>query len=688
MSFQAMYSDDPVDGTQARQDRLGRDQYAQHVAAIVDRVRDNSRSSVMSLVGPWGSGKSSVLELAKTHLTAPGRTPNWIVTEFTPWLYQDLEAMQLGFFSALRGALPKSERWNDTRKNLGALGSKVTSLAKALTVIGVDASTAVEWLTETVQGDVSAEATKRKVSAALDGMADPIMVVIDDVDRLTPPELLLVLKLVRLVGRLPNVYYLLCFDEKTLLDVLTQTDLATDPARARDYLEKIVQVRLDIPALRSHQAQRLLNETLDQVLTRHEITLDRVDQRRINMAYNEYLQTRLRTPRSINRFVAQFDAFYGVIQGEVNFVDFFLLTWIRTSEPGVYSLLMQERSALTSTGNDYVWSLNRQRPTAVETAQKWKGRIGGAGVAADHVDHVYAVLTMMFPATTGIDHPSSRAQAISDPDYFDRYFTFGVPSEDIADSVFDAALQELAGGTITPAVQQLRRILVEDSARIIRKVERRAAVPGFPAEAMITELATAYKLLPPEPDSIFPAGSGLHYLAARLLRPMSGSRVDGIVRSLGATDEVLRFAGLIAENLNAEQGVAANSLDAATAARSAVLDMIKYRLSPTFATTPSDLNELQRMLFWTWLTLDMETLGQWCQNQVSEARWEAKDAVAMFVPVSHVMGTSGDSDRLDSLNIEAVISLYGWDFFAGTRRSGLGCRTRASGATNIAPELG
>lgn len=63
--------------------------------------------------------------------------------------------------------------------------------------------------------------------------------ILDDLDRLAPDELLLVFKLVRLIGRLPNVYYLLCYDEQTLLDTLSRSALVGgSEGRAREYMEK------------------------------------------------------------------------------------------------------------------------------------------------------------------------------------------------------------------------------------------------------------------------------------------------------------------------------------------------------------------------------------------------------------------------------------------------------------------
>lgn len=81
----------------------------------------------------------------------------------------------------------------------------------------------------------------------------PILVVVDDLDRLTAEELLAAFKLVRLVGRFPHVHYMLSYDEHTLIVLLDHTDLvsASDERRGLDDLEKIVQVRIDMPLLRA-----------------------------------------------------------------------------------------------------------------------------------------------------------------------------------------------------------------------------------------------------------------------------------------------------------------------------------------------------------------------------------------------------------------------------------------------------
>lgn len=159
-------------------------------------------------------------------------------------------------------------------------------LGKATAVFGLDSEGLIQEVSNRVSGDTSASAAKRKAEEALRKAGRPVLVVMDDLDRLTPEELLVVFKLMRLVGHLPGVYYLISFDERTLLDVLQRSELVgNSEPRAREFLEKIVQVRLDLPAFRERDADLLVDRSLAAVLASHNLTLTPAEQRRLSDAY-------------------------------------------------------------------------------------------------------------------------------------------------------------------------------------------------------------------------------------------------------------------------------------------------------------------------------------------------------------------------------------------------------------------
>lgn len=61
MADARFFNDEPFLDHEEGPDLLGHGQYAQHVLSLLDRVQAQTETGVLALIGPWGSGKSSVL---------------------------------------------------------------------------------------------------------------------------------------------------------------------------------------------------------------------------------------------------------------------------------------------------------------------------------------------------------------------------------------------------------------------------------------------------------------------------------------------------------------------------------------------------------------------------------------------------------------------------------------------------
>ena len=88
------------------------------------------------------------------------------------------------------------------------------------------------------------EKTFRKLAKVLEDQGRRCLVIIDDIDRLSPDEALGVFRLVKSVGRLPNVMYLLVF-ERELAEKMIQERY---PSEGPQFLEKIIQAGFELPA--------------------------------------------------------------------------------------------------------------------------------------------------------------------------------------------------------------------------------------------------------------------------------------------------------------------------------------------------------------------------------------------------------------------------------------------------------
>ncbi|MFE0251779.1 P-loop NTPase fold protein [Streptomyces sp. NPDC059010] len=481
MDSRHLLGDDPVN---AAGDELDRKRFSEHMIRVINRVRAQSESSVIALIGPWGSGKSSILEMVKDSIdelsvAEDEESPEWRVAEFNPWIHSDSLSMYVGFYSELRACLPGGERWSEARESIGSWIQNAAPLGKLGGIARVDASSAFEKLAEKVAGDTSAATKKGKVEEALKECSVSILVMMDDLDRLTPDELLEVFKMIRLLGRLPNVYYLLSYDEQTLMDVLCRTDLAfADQERARSYLEKMVQVRLDMPALGDAQRAHLVNSSLNAVLENNAISLPEASLTAIASLWGEALSARLTTPRAIRRFFAQVDSSYVTVADEVNFIDFLALTFLRTHEPRVYYELQEHREELTMTAGTRTIGLRNESPA--DRLARWRTYMKPWGVAQEHENGVLAILAKLFlplkSAQEGMEYGRdwlldvAKRKGVGHTDYFSRYFFFGVPADDIPDSVVEAALDNISLGEESDRIPLLLAALEKDPERIVRKV--------------------------------------------------------------------------------------------------------------------------------------------------------------------------------------------------------------------------
>ncbi|WP_103341084.1 KAP family P-loop NTPase fold protein [Amycolatopsis sp. CA-126428] len=430
------FADDPIKSNDA--DRIDRLSFAKQIATICEQVGMQSKTSVMALIGPWGSGKSSILELSKNVLE--DRSENWTIVNYNPWLFSDIESLLQNYFNTLSSALPE-KRGKVARKKLATYAEALSPLGKLTSLAGFDASGMTKKAAEILRGDNSIDKRKQDLEQALEDYDQKILVIIDDIDRLQPQELLLVFKLIRLIGRLPNIYYILAYDEHTVIDALQRSELVYESVeRAHDYLEKIVQIRLDLPPLHDDHREALVDDGLESFFSQFNISISDSDKQRLGWIYHAYLKDDLREPRAINRFIAQLYAMYALVHDEVDVVDFLALTFMRTFEPALYRSVLLNREELVGRS----LKLAAERLSSDDKKKKWEDRIAALNVSEQSRKRMLDLLVALFPDWFQ-NYNSGRAsvQSVQNDDYFDRYFMFGVPSSDIPDSVVLKALAKM-----------------------------------------------------------------------------------------------------------------------------------------------------------------------------------------------------------------------------------------------------
>ncbi|VXB67388.1 KAP-like P-loop domain-containing protein [Arthrobacter sp. 9V] len=441
----------------AKQDDLGRLPYAQRAAELIQATHSFESSAVFGLTGAWGSGKTSLVNLIVEELQK--KHPEWGVARFTPWATSDVPGLLNEFHSSLSSALPK-KKGKQVRQALATTAAVAAPAAKLIPIAGDVAAAGVKLAADALAKSPSWQAAFNKASAELKELQKPILIVVDDIDRLHGDELLALLKVVRLLGRFDGVQYLLAYDDETLYRSMDVSRAVTShDGSAERFMEKIVQYPLFVPTLLRHQQISRLRKGLTGI-SRQTVDDGSASERLGGLI--ECFTRLLTTPRAIDRYIAQLQHHIPLLPiDEVDDEDVQLLTLIRVSFPSLFNSIPQYRSELIS-GHTGEWTINGQsleyepfdiEPLLAVVPETLRG------TARD-------LLVSLFPKVAKKGqlavHGSHRRQSVQHEEYFDRYFAMGILDHDVSDATVHAAVKEATEGAATP----LRDLLVGAESEI------------------------------------------------------------------------------------------------------------------------------------------------------------------------------------------------------------------------------
>ena len=94
------FADNPI--STASEDLLQRSKFVERIVREIDMI-DASQGYVMAVMGQWGSGKTSVLNLVKERLSNSGS----MLVEYNPWLLSGVEELVDGLFREINAKLNK-----------------------------------------------------------------------------------------------------------------------------------------------------------------------------------------------------------------------------------------------------------------------------------------------------------------------------------------------------------------------------------------------------------------------------------------------------------------------------------------------------------------------------------------------------------------------------------------------------
>ncbi len=357
-------------------DVIGRVALSQKFAQSVLEL-DTSKGVVVGVLGPWGSGKTSFINLAQKEFEKAEVS----ILDFNPWMFSGATQLVESFFIELTAQLRIRPDLAEVGKELENYGDLFSSFGIGGQVIG-GATKVMGKLFQRRKKGVHGQ--RQKLEKILSDLDKPIVVVLDDIDRLSPSEIRDIFKLVRLTANFPNIIYIVAFDRDRVEDALADQGL-----RGRDYLEKILQVAVDLPVVPRHVLNQQIFLALEDALANIK-NPGLFDEQVWPDVFMEIIEPLIRNMRDVRRYVATLHGTIRSFDGQIKLVDLLALEAIRIFLPDIFKLLHSAIDGLTDSNS------TSQVPHPPEILQKQIDNLIEA--AGDHGDVVKGMIMRLFPA--------------------------------------------------------------------------------------------------------------------------------------------------------------------------------------------------------------------------------------------------------------------------------------------------
>lgn len=456
------------------QDRLG---YAPFARALAQALSDmpSSKGLVVAIYGPWGSGKTTILNFVKHYLNNQPEKHRPILIDFAPWWFTGQHDLTERFLDQLAGHLKHTSGIPaGVLKLIAEFANAVSDLPipvpfwSSITKSGAKLLSAIR---EARQMDVVL--IKEHLQKLLAELGRQIVVVVDDIDRLTAHEIRQMFGLVKSVADFSNVVYLLAFDREIAVGALRSLQ---DVNKGKEYLDKIIQVSWEIPAAEQQSLDTLLIPVLDELVagTPPDLATE-------NDFVNMYAIVRrlLKTPRDCIRFRNALLTTYRAVRGEVNFADFLGMESLRLCTPRLYDLIRSHQDRFAGSS-----------PSQYEQEEQRKFHSSWFDdddiVPPSEKDALRDLVSRLFPRVRSIwgnfHHGSGfleiwhKERRAASPEVLPAYFRLSVPTNALGRKRAMEILEQAGKGDFSQAVRLLRDERLSDG---------RSAVGAFLDEALI-----------------------------------------------------------------------------------------------------------------------------------------------------------------------------------------------------------
>ena len=422
------YAEKPI--ISKNEDLLGREKVANNLAREIKYYK-NKDSLTIGIVGKWGSGKTSFINMVLENF----EEDEYIIIKFNPWNISSRKQLISDFFLQLSNNIEKkgnNKILETIGKSLGRLSNffKPLSLIPTFSIlnnIGEIAEKGSQFINEYLETEKEdLETLKSNINQELEDLDKKILIVIDDIDRLCDEEIREMFQLVKSIADFKNTIYFLSYDREIVTKALDKTQ----QGKGEEYLEKIVQVPLVLPYISKRDLDTIFINRLNMSIN---IPNEEYDNSYFSEIYNNGLGKNFENLRDIERYMNVFNLGVHLAIEELNIIDYIAITLIKVFEPNLYEYIKNNKEYFSGIKFDEFLPKNKKEiltelEEIYEKLKKLEKR------------KVKRLMEAIFPKLGEMNYAEGfinvwgKARRIATPVYFESYFKLDFPEDEIKKS--------------------------------------------------------------------------------------------------------------------------------------------------------------------------------------------------------------------------------------------------------------
>lgn len=391
-----------------------RAKYAEQLAIRLLNTNVEKEAYAVGIAAEWGSGKTLFLNEVEKAIGDKA-----IIVKFNPWNSKDERHLAKDFLKTL------SQHLFPIYRGISSPIKKYLTLLYSMR-IHLASDYVLQYLPKHEEKDLALR--KKDIEEALDKIGKPVVVFIDDIDRLEGKEIFEVLRIIRNTAVFRHMIYVVAYDKTHVLTQLSQLNIDN----GADYLEKIFQMEVLLPK----PDEKMLVSEFKMVCRAMSVAAAPINSVLDTLKEEDYHQMVkvLTSYRKMKRFARQFsfNASYllkSLTDRDFELQDVLFLSLLEYSDSELYKTLWQKPEELLDV---------KHHPNNNVRYYSWPKQLKDDAAASQNGQE--SICDYLLKRLFGSE-PNLKTHSIQFVDLFYKYFYLAQPEKELSKKAFEAMLE-------------------------------------------------------------------------------------------------------------------------------------------------------------------------------------------------------------------------------------------------------